>query len=278
MGYLVCDKCGGYYELQEGESLDDFQGCECGGKFRYAESIDGLNLDTNFNDAKKEDNTLFCSNCGSKNLNSSTFCKKCGEKLNKNNLKTKNPQKMKNEPLIGTLEKSLRRDIKRGKNWWNNQTKQTRGGLAIVGIILFVGIIAVIVSNNGSYANPYSLSPTSLSESDYMASCQYVTVSELEKNPSKYIGDDIHLHGKITDIVEYNGKTDIILTGYETQGNTRVWYYYYVFYDGSTPYHTGDSITAYGRFYGLHTYISQAGTNETVVAITARYITSKAVN
>ena len=31
-GYLVCDACGGYYELQTGEDPDDFSDeCECGG-------------------------------------------------------------------------------------------------------------------------------------------------------------------------------------------------------------------------------------------------------
>lgn len=34
-GYLKCKKCGGYYELQEGESSEDFSECECGGKFRH---------------------------------------------------------------------------------------------------------------------------------------------------------------------------------------------------------------------------------------------------
>jgi hypothetical protein len=32
MVYLVCDECGGYYELQEGESPDDFDFCHCGGE------------------------------------------------------------------------------------------------------------------------------------------------------------------------------------------------------------------------------------------------------
>lgn len=36
MSYLVCDKCGIYYELQPGESPDDFTDqCECGGKLFY---------------------------------------------------------------------------------------------------------------------------------------------------------------------------------------------------------------------------------------------------
>ncbi len=39
MPYLVCDICGGYYELQEGESPEDFVGeCECGGKLKHIKS------------------------------------------------------------------------------------------------------------------------------------------------------------------------------------------------------------------------------------------------
>ena len=35
-GYLECENCRGYYELQEGESPDDFNECECGGKLVYS--------------------------------------------------------------------------------------------------------------------------------------------------------------------------------------------------------------------------------------------------
>lgn len=35
-GYLVCDRCGGYYELQKGETPEDFsEECECGGKLGH---------------------------------------------------------------------------------------------------------------------------------------------------------------------------------------------------------------------------------------------------
>lgn len=40
MGYLVCDDCGGYYELQQGESVDIFK-CSCGGNLRYVDSLYG---------------------------------------------------------------------------------------------------------------------------------------------------------------------------------------------------------------------------------------------
>ena len=35
--YIICESCNGYYKLEEGESLDDFELCRCGGKLRYAE-------------------------------------------------------------------------------------------------------------------------------------------------------------------------------------------------------------------------------------------------
>ena len=39
--YLVCDKCGGYYQLQPGESPDDFRDvCECGGHLEYKEDLE----------------------------------------------------------------------------------------------------------------------------------------------------------------------------------------------------------------------------------------------
>ena len=40
MGYLICQKCGGYYKLAEGESKDDFVSCECYGSLTYVDSID----------------------------------------------------------------------------------------------------------------------------------------------------------------------------------------------------------------------------------------------
>jgi len=42
-GYLVCNKCNGYYKLQPGESPDDFPDtCDCGGELKYYEDIDWL--------------------------------------------------------------------------------------------------------------------------------------------------------------------------------------------------------------------------------------------
>lgn len=38
-GYLVCTFCRGYYELQEGESPDDFDKCECGHVLEYQSTV-----------------------------------------------------------------------------------------------------------------------------------------------------------------------------------------------------------------------------------------------
>lgn len=38
-GYLICESCGGYYELQPGETADDFRECECGGTLKYHNSL-----------------------------------------------------------------------------------------------------------------------------------------------------------------------------------------------------------------------------------------------
>ena len=38
MGYLICEKCGGYYELQSGERPEDFDKCNCGGQLIYSKN------------------------------------------------------------------------------------------------------------------------------------------------------------------------------------------------------------------------------------------------
>jgi len=39
MGYIICEKCGGYYELQPGEHPEDFNKCNCGGKLKYERNM-----------------------------------------------------------------------------------------------------------------------------------------------------------------------------------------------------------------------------------------------
>lgn len=39
MPFLECDDCGGYYELEDGESIHDFDVCQCGGELKYFNSL-----------------------------------------------------------------------------------------------------------------------------------------------------------------------------------------------------------------------------------------------
>ena len=79
MGYLVCEKCGGYYELKEREAIDDFEGCSCGGNFKFIKTLDELNLVK----GKQSDlgDKSICPNCGSKNDTNTKFCGSCGKPL-----------------------------------------------------------------------------------------------------------------------------------------------------------------------------------------------------
>jgi ribosomal protein L40E len=118
VGYLICEDCGGYYELQKDESPDDFEKtCECDGKLKYVENLDfsddsenleesgkieetpiisndvkGLETEKPINEDSSSQNitdksksssekiskTQFCPKCGTKNTQNATFCKKCG--------------------------------------------------------------------------------------------------------------------------------------------------------------------------------------------------------
>ncbi len=38
-GYLFCENCKGYYELQPGESAGDFESCQCGGELKHRKTL-----------------------------------------------------------------------------------------------------------------------------------------------------------------------------------------------------------------------------------------------
>ena len=73
MGYLICEKCKGYYTLQDGESAKDFESCECGGKLIYSES-----LNDTYKNFEHLETPHICATCGKENLAESKFCENCG--------------------------------------------------------------------------------------------------------------------------------------------------------------------------------------------------------
>lgn len=76
MPYLICESCGGYYELRENESPEDFDNCQCGGNLRLVTSINEIQDEIQV----PEKEHLICPNCGKKEYEG-VFCSKCGGKL-----------------------------------------------------------------------------------------------------------------------------------------------------------------------------------------------------
>lgn len=67
MKYVLCKECKGYYVLQEGESINDFGNCRCGGELEYVEThSENLNKNQDLNEGKGEKirgGYLLCNSC-----------------------------------------------------------------------------------------------------------------------------------------------------------------------------------------------------------------------
>ncbi len=71
MSYLICDKCGGYYELKPGESPENFTDkCECGGKLGRIRV-----------NSTQPTNLIDCPDCGHKVSKKAKNCPNCGRHL-----------------------------------------------------------------------------------------------------------------------------------------------------------------------------------------------------
>ncbi len=90
MGYLICDKCEGYYELQSGEKMGDFDKCRCGGKLSWVAKLPTQYQDENISEKKDEKtdkkgekatNLFPCPDCGHKISRTAKSCPNCGYKL-----------------------------------------------------------------------------------------------------------------------------------------------------------------------------------------------------
>jgi predicted nucleic acid-binding Zn ribbon protein len=90
MSRLVCEKCGGYYKLKEGESPEDFKSCQCGGNLKYVQNFNS-HIDEEM-DPLNEIN--ICPSCGTEAPSSEKYCKSCNTiKSKEENLKESNTQK-----------------------------------------------------------------------------------------------------------------------------------------------------------------------------------------
>ncbi|BDZ68324.1 hypothetical protein [Methanobacterium ferruginis] len=90
--YIICDECGGFYELEKGESIEDFESCLCGGSLSYAElTPKGIKKTTKKVEKDYKVNIRhseylsenICPLCGQINKVKAIFCSKCGKILKK---------------------------------------------------------------------------------------------------------------------------------------------------------------------------------------------------
>lgn len=72
MSIIGCDRCGGHYELEEGESLEDFESCQCGGNLNY------VDFKRQTFKGKKQ---IQCHVCGLAHEKRAVICSKCGSIL-----------------------------------------------------------------------------------------------------------------------------------------------------------------------------------------------------
>jgi DNA-directed RNA polymerase subunit RPC12/RpoP len=133
MPYVICEECSGYYELQEGESPDDFGSCQCGGKLEYAEKIHET--------TEKEDKLKFiCSNC-LKESEEGIFCPNCGGKL----VSMKNRESVSNTSFDKSKElERLSKNASKRDNKFSNELELLFNRINWLGII--VGAVFFIVS------------------------------------------------------------------------------------------------------------------------------------
>lgn len=129
MPYLICEKCGGYYKLKEGEKPEEFEACECGGSLRYVQ-----NFNAHFDEELDPINEFnICPDCGIENSAGEKYCKLCGKMIKD----TKNERTNSSDANKSTLEFT-------SNNWI------LRTAAIIVGILIV--IIPTFLFANSNYA------------------------------------------------------------------------------------------------------------------------------
>ena len=144
MRYIICDDCEGYYKLEYGESLEDFDKCQCGGNLRYAQS---------FKEIVKNRNapTKTCIYCGASNNETAQTCSECGKQLRRINRSIKDyparKSNQKNESNQRDVPHQIKADILDRINFMGVVAGIIF--LVVASIIAVMGLAGSIVSNNG---------------------------------------------------------------------------------------------------------------------------------
>lgn len=143
MSYLICDKCGGYYELQEGESPEDFDVCQCGGKLKHEKSTQTVNTDK---PSYKREKTIMCPVCGEINKRTSVKCSNCSSFIRR-----KERTSTKNLDYQHVIEQGREKKFIDRFEWWGIASGIIFLIVAqiISSIFLFGGFLSLASSNAG---------------------------------------------------------------------------------------------------------------------------------
>ena len=95
-----------------------------------------------------------------------------------------------------------------------------------------------------------------MSEQDFKANCSHIDYTQLQKDPSKFKGQNVVFSGKIFQIQENNGKGMILLSTGDY--NTDL---VYIDYNGPNDFVENDQVTIYGVMKGDKTYNTRIGSN-----------------
>ena len=259
MGYLLCEKCGGYYKLQPGESPEEFgDKCECGGVLKYVDTLESI-------DTKKMEemkSTITCPRCGTENPEDAKLCKSCKRFL----------KPIKTPPTFETSQNTSRVGLFGDlfEKWSEKSTPIKVGsiigviGVCCLGLILIVGLMGFI--------SPDAAPLTGAALAQYKASCQNISFGDLDKDPDKYQGQHVQFTGEIVQIMESNGKTVMRLAVTKDSYGYSFTDIIYVVYDNATPFVENNIVTVYGDVYGSYSYTSEIGAQISLPRINARYI------
>lgn len=135
MPYLVCEKCNGYYKLQDEESPEDFSLCQCGGKLEFTEN-------THENIQRDDRPKFICSNCMKEN-EEGIFCSYCGGKLIavKNGKAVSNINLNESKKIENLSNRVTKKDIR--ENDISNESENFFDKISWIGILAGSGFFLV---------------------------------------------------------------------------------------------------------------------------------------
>jgi hypothetical protein len=158
-------------------------------------------------------------------------------------------------------------NFKKARIWFLNQNNTVK-----LGIIVAIGIIILLLFLVFSIVFPSDSPLTGDALEKYKASCSVISFQELNSNVNKYNGQHLKFTGQIVQINENNGRTEILLSVTQSNGDWSTSDLIFVTYRAQTPFKKGDVITVYGDVSGTYNYISVSLGKLILPKITARYM------